>query len=129
MLMVICVSAISTIVTVAQESNQAPPAEMSQYFLGLIYKGEQWASIPPEKVAEVQKAHRANIVRLEQAGQMLLAGPVDDAGELRGIFIYHTATLAEAEELVNTDPAVQAGRLRVEVYPLWAPKALENLSR
>ena len=112
----------------AGQASQAP-VEMAQYFIGLIYKGDHWESFEPAAAAEIQKAHRANIVRLEQAGQMLLAGPIENAGELRGIFIYRTATLAQAEELVKTDPAVTAGRLRIEVYPFWAPKGLENLSR
>lgn len=64
---------------------------------------------------------------LVQAGKMLLAGPIEDAGDLRGIFIYQTTTLEEAEELVNTGPAVQSSRLRIEVYPFWGPKALEDL--
>ena len=126
---VICVGLFILLgVTYAEDAPPAP-VEMAQYFIGLIYKGDKWASIPPEATAEIQKAHRANIVRLEQAGQMLLAGPIENADELRGIFIYRTATLAEAEELVRTDPAVQAGRLRVEVYPFWAPKALETLRK
>ena len=100
---------------------------MTRYFIGLIYKGDDWASIPPGKAAEIQRGHRANINRLVQTGQMVLAGPIEDAGDLRGVFVYRTATLEEAEELVKTDPAVQAARLRIEVYPFWGPKALEDI--
>jgi len=116
-----------SLVTSAEEQTPAP-VEMDQYYIGMIYKGNNWESLSPAEVAEIQKGHRAKINRLVNTGQILLAGPVDEAGDLRGIFIYKTATLVEARQLVDTDPAVQAGRLRIEVYPFWGSKTLENLA-
>ena len=101
--------------------------EMARYFIGLIYKGDDWGSIPPDKEIEIQRGHRANIDRLIRTGEMILAGPIENAGDLRGIFIYRTGTLEEAETLVKTDPAVQAARLRIEIYPFWGPKVLQEL--
>lgn len=123
------VSGLFLLATVVIAGEQPPKqVEMAQYYIGLIYKGSNWQSIPPAELVNIQKGHRANIDRLVQTGQLLLAGPVDEAGDLRGIFIYRTGTQEEARQLVTTDPAVQAGRLRIEVYPFWAPKTLENLS-
>lgn len=115
------------LLTMVSAAAQQEPVEMAQYYIGMIYKGDKWASIPPATAREIQSGHRANIKRLEETGQMVLAGPIDEAGELRGIFIYNTETLEEAEQLVNTDPAVRAGRLRIELYPFWTVKALQNL--
>ena len=126
----IAVSIISTCIllslSVTWNALQAQE-EMTRYFIGLIYKGDEWKSIPPEKEIEIQRGHRANIDRLIQNGQMVLAGPIENAGELRGIFIYRTRTLEEAQALATTDPAVQAARLRIEVYPFWGPKVLQEL--
>ena len=76
---------------------------------------------------ELQKAHRANIRRLVKTGQMVLAGPFGDDGKLRGLFFYDVKTLEEARKLVDSDPAVQAGRLRVELHPWWGTAALRGL--
>jgi hypothetical protein len=44
-------------------------------------------------------------------------GPLLDDGELRGVSIYRTADVDQVTAWVQSDPAVQAGRLRAEVHP------------
>jgi hypothetical protein len=55
-----------------------------------------------------------NIGRLHEMGKIMAAGPFLEDTDLRGIFVFKTATIEEANELTNTDPAVQAGRLRID---------------
>jgi uncharacterized protein YciI len=62
-----------------------------------------------------------NIERLHKKGKLVAAGPFLEDTDLRGIFIFKTATMKEANELTNTDPAVQAGRLRIELYEWKLP--------
>lgn len=40
-----------------------------------------------------------------------------DDGDWRGIFIFKCASLEEARALAATDPAVQTGRLKIEIHP------------
>jgi len=101
--------------------------QSATYYFGLIKTGNQANSFTEEELQEIQKAHLANIVRLAEEGKLILAGPFwreNSDNIYRGIFIYTVATLEEAETLVQTDPAVQAGRLRVELYPWLGSKTL-----
>jgi len=109
------------------QENEGMPPEMARYFVGLIYKDINWSPEATPEVMEIQKAHLENIEKLVDNGKMVLAGPFGDDGDLRGLFFYKAESIEEAEELVSTDPAVKAGRLRVELHPWWGPKALENL--
>jgi len=70
---------------------------------------------PREEAQKLQAAHRANINRLAKEGKLVLAGPFADDGVLRGIYIFDVATVAEAEALTKTDPAIQAGQLVVHL--------------
>ncbi len=94
-----------------------PMANMTTYYFGLIAKGPNAGTGTQEEREKIQTAHLANIVRLHAAGKLLVAGPFLDGGNFRGLFIYKCATLAEAQELAATDPAVKAGRLAVEIHP------------
>ena len=116
-----------TLVSVGEDSTPGVPKDMTQYFVGVIYRGEKWAPQVTEEVMELQKAHLANIGRLAEEGKMVLAGPFGDGGEMRGLFFFDVKTMEEAQELVNTDPAVKAGRLRVELHPWWGPTALRSV--
>lgn len=72
--------------------------------------------------AKIQRDHLANIGKLAEAGKIVVAGPFGDNGDLRGIFIMDCADSLEAVSLVNTDPAVAAGRLSFEIKPWWTAK-------
>ena len=78
--------------------------------------------------AQIQKAHMANINRLAEEGKLIVAGPFEDNGELRGIFVFNVATLEEAKTLTETDPAVQAGRLIMELHPWYGSAAMMEIN-
>lgn len=102
----------------------ATPPKMASVYLGFLTRGKKWT---PEKTPEteaLQKAHIANINRLAEMKKLVVAGPFGDDGTLRGIFVFKVATLAEAKELAETDPAVKAGRLAIEIYPWFVPDGI-----
>jgi uncharacterized protein YciI len=99
-----------------------PNYEMTTYYLGLIYRGANWTPGSTPESEKIQAGHMANIGRLAKEGKLLLAGPFADDGDLRGIFVFKVASMQEAQALVATDPAVQAGRLRVELHPWYSAK-------
>ncbi|MDX2361295.1 MAG: YciI family protein [Crocinitomicaceae bacterium] len=71
----------------------------------------------------LQAAHMANIGRLAEEGVLVLAGPFLDDGELKGIYIFDVETIEEARALTESDPAVQAGSLVMELHPWYGSAA------
>lgn len=99
-------------------------AAMTNYVFGLLLRGTNSAKLPPAEVTKIQEGHMANIRRLGKEGKLSIAGPFVEGGDRRGIFMFKLADQAEAQTLADTDPAVIAGRLRIELHPIQAPAGL-----
>jgi len=69
-------------------------------------------------------AHLKNIQRLAKEGKLILAGPFMDDQKIEGIFIFNVESVEEAKELTETDPAVKAGELEMELHPWYGSAAL-----
>lgn len=95
---------------------------MKRYVMVLLLRGDKAHDYSEEELKELQAGHMDNMNRLAEAGKLVIAGPFGDDGDLRGICIMDTETVAEAEELMSADPAIQAGRLRMECHPWWGAK-------
>ncbi|MCI0612721.1 YciI family protein [bacterium] len=104
--------------------EQQPP-QLVTYYLGLLYKGPVRTQSADES-AKIQSAHLQHLESLYKQGALLIAGPMGDDGDLRGIVVLKVKSLEEAQALVNNDPAVKAGRLRVELHP-WMSESLDVL--
>ncbi len=74
--------------------------------------------------AQLQNAHLKNIIRLASEGKLVVAGPFLDNQEIRGIFIFNVSTVEEARKLTETDPAIKAGVLVMDLHPWYATAAL-----
>ena len=95
------------------------PKGMKQYFIGFLVKGEKSAeALPKEESAQLQQKHLAYIRSQAEAGKYSLAGPFLDNGTIRGFLIINAATAEEAKTIASGDPAVQSGRLAVEIHPV-----------
>jgi uncharacterized protein len=72
---------------------------------------------------QIQREHIAYHASLRAAGMVVTNGPVRDQPDeaLRGLTFYRTGSVAEARRLAEADPAVQAGRLTVEVMTWLCP--------
>lgn len=101
----------------------ADPYGMRQYVMAFLRAGPNQDG-DPEDVRATQAAHLAHIRRMAEDGHLVMAGPFLDAGEVRGIFIFAVDDMAEAEALTAADPAVQAGRLTMELKPWYGSAAL-----
>lgn len=97
---------------------------MQQYFMVFLKRGSN-RSQDSTAAAQLQQQHMAHLSRMASEGYMSLAGPFGDDGDIRGIAVYNTPTLEMADSLARLDPAVQAGRLEVEIHPWWAAKRSE----
>lgn len=109
--------------SVTAKKYNADEYGMRKYVMAFLKVGPN-RNRPPEEAAALQKAHLENIGILAKAGKLSLAGPFLDNGELRGIYIFNVETIEEAEELTNSDPAIQAGSLIMELRPWYGSAAL-----
>lgn len=87
-----------------------------QYTLVLLKKGSK-DDQNQEEANKILMAHLHHLFKLKIEGKMLLAGPIDEDGELRGICIYNLTDKEEVKKYVEEDPAVKSGRLSYEIYP------------
>jgi len=116
----------------ARDNSDATAAEessMQRYWFGMIYKGPNYdQEQSPEEQTALMTAHLGRIHELAVSGEMALAGPFTADPELAdpflGLFLYDVETREEAEALAASDPAVQSGRLRVEIHEWWGVSGL-----
>lgn len=97
------------------------PLKMTQTYFAFLTRGEKWTAEKTPAKEEIQKGHMANINRLAQTKKLVAAGPFGDDGRLRGIFVFRVGSLEEAKALTASDPAVQAGRLAMDIHPWMVP--------
>ncbi len=92
---------------------------MKKYFMVHLKTGPN-RDQDKEEAAEIQKAHLAHLSKLGEDKKICIAGPFESDSDILGIAVFSVPTLAIADSLANADPAVQAGRLTVDVFPFWA---------
>jgi len=102
----------------------AKPLRLVPMYFAFLTRGEKWTPEKTPATEEIQKGHMANINRLAEMKKLIAAGPFGDNGRLRGIFVFRVGSLEEAKALTATDPAVQAGRLAMEIHPWMVPEGV-----
>ncbi|MCB0759981.1 MAG: hypothetical protein KDC12_00565 [Flavobacteriales bacterium] len=100
---------------------------MKKYVMAFLKKGPN-RDRSPEEANELQRAHLDNIGRMAEEGKLVLAGPFFGDGELRGIYIFNVETIAEAEALTQSDPAIQAGSLAMDLMEWYGSAALVDVN-
>ncbi|HVI45898.1 MAG TPA: YciI family protein [Chitinophaga sp.] len=111
----------NVVTTISAPGKKTDVSNVKRYWMVFLKKGPQ-CNQPEEEAARIRQAQYENIARLVKAGKMLVTGPFDNEEDLRGIYIMDCKDSLEAVELVNTDPAVRAGRLVFEVKPWLTEK-------
>lgn len=101
---------------------------MKKYIFAFLKRGPN-RSLPKEEAAQLQNAHLQNIMRLAEEGKLILAGPFFGNDDLRGIYIFDVETLEEAKSLTETDPAIKAGSLVMELKEWYGSAALMEVAK
>ena len=105
-----CQERVDTIETPAADSLHAD----SLYFVFLNTNPDRGA-LPESRIMELQQGHMANIQRLATQGDLLAAGPFAGGG---GIFILKGGSVAGVGDTLESDPAIAAGRFKLEIFPM-----------
>jgi len=84
--------------------------------IGLLYVPDRAPKYSPEEMAEIEAGHRAHLEKMREMGELVIAGELDKGDDLRGVLIFRARTAERIEELAGQDPAIKAGRLRLELH-------------
>ncbi len=97
---------------------------MKQYVLVILKTGTN--TTQDKQIRDsLFRGHMKNINKLVNEGKLIVAGPLSKNDKAyRGIFILNVPTIAEAEKLVMTDPAVQAKIFDMELFQWYGSAAL-----
>jgi uncharacterized protein YciI len=133
--LVVCAAACSSAPRSAAAPVTPDPAQpaaaefqMKQYIFVVLRRGPAWT---PEKTPETKQlfeGHMANIIAMEKAGKLILAGPMEapesDRAAIAGIFIFDNVDRAGVDKLLANDPAIAAQRLVPEIHTWYGPAGL-----
>jgi uncharacterized protein len=98
---------------------------MKLYVLCILKTGPKDADFKAKERDDIFAGHFRKISSLADAGKLAIAGPFEKNDRAyRGLYIFNVATIAEAEKLVDMDPAVKAGVFVPELTVWYASATL-----
>lgn len=100
---------------------------MKKYVIAFLKRGPNRDQDSITRV-ELQRAHMDNISKMAEDGKLVLAGPFFGDGDLRGIYVFDVQSIEEAKNLTETDPAIQAGSLVMDLKEWYGSAALMGVS-
>jgi uncharacterized protein YciI len=109
------------------KSLGADDYRMRKYVMAFLKEGPNRDQDSAE-VAQIQLAHMNNINEMADKGQLVLAGPFLDDTSIKGIYVFAVETVEEAQKLTETDPAIQKGRLIMELHPWYGSAAMMEIT-
>jgi uncharacterized protein YciI len=102
------------------QNTKSPAPAVEQYWFVMIKTGPN-AMLDSLQKNDLFKGHMANMKRLADEGILKIAGPFGKNDfSWRGISIFDCKTFEEAQQHVNTDPAVKAGLFEVDIVPWYS---------
>ncbi|HEY1508067.1 MAG TPA: YciI family protein [Solirubrobacteraceae bacterium] len=97
--------------------------DLEAFELVVLRRPAHPATYDDETIERIQREHLAYHASLRESGDVVTNGPVIDPPDesFRGLTFYRTGSLEQARRLAQGDPAVQAGRLEVDVMTWYCP--------
>lgn len=95
------------------------PENMQVHPLCMVYRGTTW-----EEKARTREplllAHERYVDHLKEQDKLSAAGSIEAADDFLGLVIFKPISIDDAQNLLQEDPAVQAGVLRIEYHRWWS---------
>lgn len=120
-----------TLLVQATQPATKPAMEFEQYQLVILRAGDNPPEISREQIMEIQKQHLAHLTAMGKSGKMVIAGPFGDQEDksFRGMCLYRVGSIEEARKLAEADPAVKAGRMKVQVMTWYVENGYMTFPR
>ncbi|RUO20282.1 hypothetical protein CWE06_06555 [Aliidiomarina haloalkalitolerans] len=96
---------------------------MRLYVLAFLETGDA-TGLSQEERMQLQRGHMATINQLANEGHLVLAGPFVNGGDLRGLYLFATSDVQEAQALAARDPAIQKGVFKLRMTQWYGSAAL-----
>ncbi|PWT81211.1 MAG: hypothetical protein C5B44_04165, partial [Acidobacteria bacterium] len=106
--------------------QKEPESKLVQFQMALLKRAPQDQSRQNEDTNALRAKHFAYVQSLFESGKVVIAGPLAEEGDLRGVAIYRTKSAEEARSWAENDPMVQAGHLVVETHPWWSEDVMKK---
>jgi uncharacterized protein len=106
--------------------------DLEAFELVLLRRPDSAPDYPDEEIDRIQREHLAFYAGLRASGEVATNGPVVEQPDpsLRGLGFYRTGSIDRSRELAESDPAVRAGRLAVEIMTWYcAPGTMSKPGR
>ena len=103
-----------------------PQLKLVQFHLALLKKGSKWTAASTQETASLHQQHITYVTSLLESGKAMIAGPMTDDGEIRGVYIFRAQSAEEAKAWAEGDPAVAAGHLVAEMHPWWSEDVMKK---
>jgi len=112
--------------SVLAKTYEADEYGMKNYIFVILKTGKN-QTLSKLKRDSLFTGHLKNIQRLAHIGKLVVAGPFTGNNKTyRGIFILNAATIDEANELLQSDPAIKEMLLEAELYKWYGAAALKE---
>jgi uncharacterized protein len=107
-------------VSVYSQTDTQKKAEqmIRRYWFVLLTKGNN-RDQDSTTAAKIQEGHLNNIRKLYMEGKVKVAGPFGEEGDWQGLFIFDAESKEEVEKLLQSDPAIAAGRMIYQIKPWY----------
>jgi len=115
---------------VAQLAAEPAPKLKSYIFSYLVL--DQPDKLSEEEMGTAMQGHFANMGAMADRGDLLIAGPLAEPRideTYRGIFVFSTGDIEKGKQLFSSDPSVQAGVFKPEMYVITCDEPLNELTR
>ncbi|WDI30781.1 YciI family protein [Hyphococcus flavus] len=102
---------------------------MRSYIFVMLRTGPADAEITDaERRNELFAGHFANIRNLAEEGKLVLAGPLSNGTNERGLYVLNVETIEDAQALMENDPTIVAGVFTAEYINFYGSAALMKLN-
>jgi uncharacterized protein len=102
---------------------ESGPGEFDTYQLILLIRSPDGPELGDEASTALGLQHLGHFRKMQAAGFLKVAGPIDGDDEIAGICLYQAGSVERARRLAEDDPAVRAGRFVVRAMDWYTQKS------
>lgn len=108
-----------------QTPKPDPASKLIEFQMVLLKRGTK--PMPRNwQMSPLRRQHVAYLQGLLASGKAVIAGPIQNDPELRGVVIFRAQSGQEARSWINADPAVAAEFFSVELHPWWSEDVMKR---